>query len=64
MKTPKFTWHRKDLLGIQDLSAEEITHVLDTAAAFKQVGERNIKKAKKVMLSMEQEGGRRLVPSA
>jgi aspartate carbamoyltransferase catalytic subunit len=44
MKKPKFTWQRKDLLGIQDLSAEEINHVLDTAAAFKQVGERNIKK--------------------
>ena len=38
------TWNRKDLLGIQDLSAEEITTVLDTAAAFKQVGTREIKK--------------------
>jgi len=44
MKKTKFTWQRKDLLGIQDLSADEIVHVLDTAAAFKQVGERNIKK--------------------
>ncbi|MCX7887492.1 MAG: aspartate carbamoyltransferase catalytic subunit [Verrucomicrobiae bacterium] len=41
---PKFAWRRKDLLGIQELSADEITHILDTAAAFKQVGERNIKK--------------------
>jgi aspartate carbamoyltransferase catalytic subunit len=44
MKTRKFTWQRKDLLGIQELSVEEINHLLDTAAAFKQVGERSIKK--------------------
>ena len=39
-----FTWNRKDLVGVQELSAEEIIHVLDTAAAFKEVGERSIKK--------------------
>jgi len=44
MKKTKFNWQRKDLLGIQELSADEIVHILDTAAAFKQVGERNIKK--------------------
>lgn len=44
MKKTKFIWHRKDLLGIEELSAEEIGHLLDTAAAFKQVGERSIKK--------------------
>ncbi|MEA3187402.1 MAG: aspartate carbamoyltransferase catalytic subunit [Chthoniobacter sp.] len=38
------TWNRKDLVGIQDLSADEITTILDTAAAFKQVGTREIKK--------------------
>jgi len=38
------TWTRKDLLSIQDLSVTEINIVLDTAAAFKQVGERTIKK--------------------
>ncbi len=37
-------WTRKDLLGIQELSAEEITTILDAAAAFKQVGAREIKK--------------------
>lgn len=37
-------WNRKDLLGIHDLSAEEITFVLDTADAFKQVGTRDVKK--------------------
>jgi aspartate carbamoyltransferase catalytic subunit len=38
------TWTRKDLIAIRDLSPEEITLVLDTAAAFKQVGAREIKK--------------------
>lgn len=37
-------WNRKDLLGLRELSAEEITFVLDTADAFKQVGTREIKK--------------------
>ncbi len=37
-------WSRKDLLGLRDLSADEITLVLDTADAFKQVGTREIKK--------------------
>ena len=30
-------WHRKDLLGIADLSAEEIELVLDTAESFREV---------------------------
>lgn len=38
------TWHRKHLLDIESLTAEEITTVLDTARAFKAVGERAIKK--------------------
>ncbi len=37
-------WHRKHLLDIQSLTAEEIVTVLDTALAFKAVGERAIKK--------------------
>jgi len=37
-------WTRKDLTGLRDLSAEEITLLLDTAAAFKEVGSREIKK--------------------
>src|SRR5438552_5428773 len=37
-------WSRKDLLGLRELSAEEINFVLDTADAFKQVGTREIKK--------------------
>jgi aspartate carbamoyltransferase catalytic subunit len=38
------TWSRKDLVGLQELSAAEISLVLDTAAAFKDVGTREIKK--------------------
>ncbi|HEY2800591.1 MAG TPA: aspartate carbamoyltransferase catalytic subunit [Chthoniobacterales bacterium] len=38
------TWTRKDLLGLRELSAEEIGFVLDTADAFKQVGTREVKK--------------------
>ncbi len=37
-------WTRKDLVSIEALSAAELTAVLDTAAAFKQVGTREIKK--------------------
>src|SRR6058998_90701 len=38
------SWHRNHLLDIESLSAEEILTVLDTARAFKAVGERAIKK--------------------
>src|SRR5438876_287464 len=38
------TWNRKHLLDIESLSPDEITLVLDTARAFKAVGERAIKK--------------------
>ena len=37
-------WNRKHLLDIESLSADEILTVLDTARAFKAVGERAIKK--------------------
>src|SRR5881394_1424038 len=37
-------WQRKDLIGIRDLSAEEILFILDTADAFKEVGTREVKK--------------------
>ena len=37
-------WNRKDLLGLRELSPEEINFILDTADAFKQVGTREIKK--------------------
>ncbi len=38
------SWHRKHLLDIESLAPEEIFTVLDTARAFKAVGERAIKK--------------------
>jgi len=38
------TWNKPHLLDIESLTAEEITTVLDTATAFKAVGERAIKK--------------------
>ncbi len=41
---PPMRWQRKDLVGIRELSPEEITFVLDTADAFKQVGTRDVKK--------------------
>ena len=47
MTAPEITkaeWTRKDLTGIEPLSAGEITTLLDTAAAFKTVGTRDIKK--------------------
>ncbi len=37
-------WTRKDLLGVRELSADEINFVLETADAFKQLGTREIKK--------------------
>jgi aspartate carbamoyltransferase catalytic subunit len=37
-------WTRKDLTGLDDLTAAEITFLLDTARAFKGVGNRNLKK--------------------
>jgi aspartate carbamoyltransferase catalytic subunit len=40
----KISWMRKDLLGIQELSKEEIELILDTAASFKEISSREIKK--------------------
>ncbi len=37
-------WRRKDLLGIEELSVEEMTLILDTADSFKEVSARPIKK--------------------
>src|SRR5436305_9782975 len=38
------TWTRKHLLGLEELSAEEIRFVLDTALSFKEVSTRSVKK--------------------
>lgn len=37
-------WNRRHMLGLQELSADEISAVLDTAANFKEVSTRSIKK--------------------
>jgi len=39
-----FTWNKKDLLGMEYLSREEIEHILATADSFKEVTTREIKK--------------------
>ncbi|MBN1342150.1 MAG: aspartate carbamoyltransferase catalytic subunit [Phycisphaerae bacterium] len=41
----KFRWRRKHLLGLEDLSAEEITCILDTAESLKDISTRSVKKA-------------------
>ena len=38
------TWKSKDLLSIEELTAEEINLVLDTAVSFKEVSTRSVKK--------------------
>lgn len=37
-------WNRKDLLGLEELSVEEINTILDTAQSLKEVSTRSIKK--------------------
>jgi len=39
-----FLWTRKDLVGLDELSAEEIAYLLDTAESFREVSTRSIKK--------------------
>ena len=39
-----FVWTRKDLVGLDELSAPEIVHILDTAESFREVSTRSIKK--------------------
>jgi len=39
-----FVWRRKDLLGLDELSAGEIVHILEAAESFKEVSTRSIKK--------------------
>src|SRR6201996_9148997 len=38
------SWTRKHLLGLEELSADEIRFVLDTADSFKEVSTRSVKK--------------------
>lgn len=41
---PAIRWTRKHLLGLEDLSADEILFILDTANSFKEVSTRSVKK--------------------
>jgi aspartate carbamoyltransferase catalytic subunit len=46
IRKPKpFRWRRKHLLGLRELTAEEITYILDTAKGFEQISTRSVKKA-------------------
>lgn len=38
------SWKSKDLLTLEELSAAEIAHILDTASSFKEVSTRSVKK--------------------
>jgi aspartate carbamoyltransferase catalytic subunit len=39
-----FTWRRKHLLGLEDLSADELNHILRTAENLQEVSTRSVKK--------------------
>lgn len=40
-----FKWQRKHLLGLRELTVEEIVHIMDTAKGFEQFSTRSVKKA-------------------
>src|SRR5687767_69977 len=42
--TSELRWTRKHLLGLEELSADEIRFILDTADSFKEVSTRSVKK--------------------
>ena len=44
-KSAQFSWQRKHQLGLRELSAEEITYILDTAEGFEEISTRSVKKA-------------------
>jgi len=44
-KNKKFRWKDKHLLGLRELSADQIEFILDTARGFEQISTRSIKKA-------------------
>ena len=44
MTDAAFRWTRKDLLSVEELSKEEIEHILTTADSFKEVSSREVKK--------------------
>lgn len=44
-KSKHFNWRHKHLLGLRDLTDEEISYILDTAEGFEQISVRSVKKA-------------------
>ena len=44
-KNKTAAWSDKHLLGLKDLSAEQISYILDTAEGFEQISKRSVKKA-------------------
>lgn len=48
-KGTNMKWNRKDLLGLEDLTKEEIKLILDTAESFKEISTREIKKVPALM---------------
>ncbi|MGD8499589.1 MAG: aspartate carbamoyltransferase catalytic subunit [Phycisphaerales bacterium] len=44
-RAKQFKWHRKHLLGLRELGAEEIAYIFDTARGFEQISTRSVKKA-------------------
>ena len=43
-RNDEFVWTRKHLVGLDELTAEEIAYLLDTAESFREVSTRSIKK--------------------
>ncbi|MBN2456925.1 MAG: aspartate carbamoyltransferase catalytic subunit [Sedimentisphaerales bacterium] len=44
-KSKQSLWSHKHVLGLRDLSTDEIIHILDTAKSFEQISMRSVKKA-------------------
>ena len=45
MSNKEFIWNRKHLIGLRELSREEIEYIFDTAQGFEQMSTRSVKKA-------------------
>jgi aspartate carbamoyltransferase catalytic subunit len=45
LKKKEFIWKHKHLIGLRELSREEIEHILDTAEGFEEISTRSVKKA-------------------
>jgi len=45
LKNKQIIWKHKHLIGLRELSREEIEHILDTAQGFEEISTRSVKKA-------------------